>query len=37
MLPTITMEILGLKVVTVGGGSLPNESNFEKMVDAEFL
>jgi hypothetical protein len=38
MLPTMNiMEILGLKVVMVGGGSFSNELKFEKMVDVEFL
>jgi hypothetical protein len=38
MLPTMNiMEILGLKVVMVGAGNLPNELKFEKMVDAGFL
>jgi hypothetical protein len=38
MLPTMNiMEILGFKVVMVGGGNLPNELKFEKMVDVDFL
>jgi hypothetical protein len=35
--PIYIMEILGLKVVMVDGGSLPNELKFEKMVDTELL